>query len=139
MEENDKNWCVFILLWNFSMALWIILTCNACFQVDFGVCLCARAHANKLRGLYRSARAGNWLPSPVEPDLCVGRGGQRKKRVAVHPEVYLYILISLTLKAFDPKLYTLDMHAKDFLCIVVFKARFCSVKTQEKHRVEPSS
>ncbi len=50
----------------------------------------------------------------------------------MHPEVYLYILISLTLKAFDPKLYTLTMNAKDFLRIVVFKACFCSLKTQEK-------
>lgn len=61
----------------------------------------------------------------------MGRGG-KKKREVVHPEVYLYILISLTLKAFNPKLYTLTINEKDFLCIVMFKARFCSVKTQEK-------
>lgn len=52
--------------------------------------------------------------------VCVGSG--EDKREVVHPEVYLYILISLTLKALDPKLYTLTMNAKDFLHIVVFKA-----------------
>lgn len=61
----------------------------------------------------------------------MGRGGEKKREV-VHLKVYLYILISLTLKAFDPKLYTLTMNAKDFLCIVVFQAYFCSAKTQEK-------
>lgn len=58
------------------------------------------------------------------------RGG--KKRELVHPEVYLYILISLTLKAFNPKLYTLTINEMDFLSIVVFKVCFCSVKTQKK-------
>lgn len=61
----------------------------------------------------------------------MGRRGEKKREV-VHPEVYLYILISLTLKAFNPKLYTLTINEKDFLCIVVFKACFCSAKTQEK-------
>lgn len=50
----------------------------------------------------------------------MGRGKEKKKREVVHPEVYLYVLISLTPKASDPKLYTLTVNVKDFLCIVVF-------------------
>lgn len=64
----------------------------------------------------------------------MGRGGEKKREV-VDPEVYLYICIRLTLTAFNPKLYTLTMNAQDFLCIVVFKAYFCSVKTKEKQTV----
>ena len=52
--------------------------------------------------------------------VCVWEEEGRRIGRVVHPVVYLYILISLTLKAFDPKLYTLTMNAKDFLCIVVF-------------------
>ena len=54
--------------------LWGLLVC---------VCVCVLA---VYVGSHRSDRAGNWLPSPVEPGLCVGRGGQ-EQREALHPEV----------------------------------------------------
>lgn len=102
------------------------------FQVDFGGFLCVYAYVPA--GYVGSAgQIGQVTHYPIRSNqVCVWVDEGEKKRELVHPEVYLYILISLTLKAFNPKLYTLTINETDFLSIVVFKACFCSVKTQQK-------
>ncbi|TNN65895.1 hypothetical protein EYF80_023895 [Liparis tanakae] len=48
--------------------------------------------------------------------------------------------LSLTLKASDPKRYTVTMSGEDFLCIVVLEAHFCLARdTRKTHGGGPSS